>query len=230
MRSLDYFFAKEESGENQVNGITKILNLYAGVGGNRKLWDNVDVTAVEINESVAEIYKDFFPEDQVLITDAHKFLEKNYQKYDFIWSSPPCPTHSRVRLMGSKNNSYPPKFPEMRLYEEVIFLQSYFNGKYCVENVTSFYDPLIKPQIVDRHFFWANFPIPKISLPYYGDIKKGHCKELQKVKGVNLDSYKLNGRRKDSLLRSYIHPKLGLHILNCARGIQKKLLEVSRAK
>ena len=27
----------------------KVLNLYAGIGGNRKLWTNVDVTAVEYN-------------------------------------------------------------------------------------------------------------------------------------------------------------------------------------
>jgi len=29
---------------------TKVLNLYAGIGGNRKLWTDVDVTAVEWDE------------------------------------------------------------------------------------------------------------------------------------------------------------------------------------
>jgi hypothetical protein len=38
-------------------GNLKVLNLYCGIGGNRKLWQNVDVTAVEYNEEIASIYK-----------------------------------------------------------------------------------------------------------------------------------------------------------------------------
>ena len=49
---------------------TKVLNLYAGIGGNRKRWDDVDVTAVEINDLRAEIYADEFPSDEVVIGDA----------------------------------------------------------------------------------------------------------------------------------------------------------------
>jgi len=37
----------------------KVLNLYAGIGGNRKLWRDVDVIAVEINPEIAKIYQDF---------------------------------------------------------------------------------------------------------------------------------------------------------------------------
>lgn len=34
----------------------KILNLYAGIGGNRKLWgNNNEITAVEINPAIAEV-------------------------------------------------------------------------------------------------------------------------------------------------------------------------------
>ena len=36
----------------------KVLNLYAGIGGNRKLWTDVEVTAIENNESIAAIYQD----------------------------------------------------------------------------------------------------------------------------------------------------------------------------
>ena len=32
----------------------KILNLYAGIGGNRKLWKDVQVTAVELNSEIAK--------------------------------------------------------------------------------------------------------------------------------------------------------------------------------
>jgi DNA (cytosine-5)-methyltransferase 1 len=36
----------------------KILNLYAGIGGNRKLWGNKhNITAVEFNNTIAEKYK-----------------------------------------------------------------------------------------------------------------------------------------------------------------------------
>ena len=73
----------------------KILNLYAGIGGNRKLWgDEHEITAVEWDEKIAKIYQDFFPKDKVLVEDAHDYLLKHFEKYDFIWSSPPCPTHS----------------------------------------------------------------------------------------------------------------------------------------
>ena len=39
----------------------KVLNLYAGIGGNRKLWENVEVTAIENNPEIAEVYKKLFP-------------------------------------------------------------------------------------------------------------------------------------------------------------------------
>ena len=49
----------------------KVLNLYAGIGGNRKLWQDVDVTAVELNPQIAKIYQDFFPK-------ARKTFTKNF--------------------------------------------------------------------------------------------------------------------------------------------------------
>jgi DNA (cytosine-5)-methyltransferase 1 len=36
----------------------KILNLYAGIGGNRKLWGNThSITAVEFDEEIAKLIK-----------------------------------------------------------------------------------------------------------------------------------------------------------------------------
>lgn len=76
----------------------KVLNLYAGIGGNRKLWgDDIEVTAVEYNEDIANIYKENYPNDNVIVGDAHQYLLDHFREYDFIWSSPPCPTHSKVR-------------------------------------------------------------------------------------------------------------------------------------
>lgn len=202
----------------------KVLNLYSGIGGNRKLWKDVEVTAVENNISIARIYQDFFPQDKVIVTDAHKYLLKHYKEFDFIWSSPPCPTHSRMRKMGVATKSYSAKYPNMKLYEEILFLQHFSKSKWVVENVISFYEPLIKPVKLNRHYIWSNFIISKKKFKYGGDIRKGLPSELQKIKGVNIDKYKLKGRRKDSIIRSYINPKLGLHIFNCAfKEIQKVL-------
>ena len=73
----------------------KILNLYAGVGGNRKLWGGEhDITAVELDAQIAEVYADLYPNDTVIVGDAHEYLLENYMDFDFIWSSPPCPSHS----------------------------------------------------------------------------------------------------------------------------------------
>ena len=69
----------------------KVLNLYSGLGGNRQLWKNCDVTSVEYDPKIGEIYKQQFPNDKLIIGDAHEYLLKNCQEnFDFIWSSPPC--------------------------------------------------------------------------------------------------------------------------------------------
>ncbi|KKN62897.1 hypothetical protein LCGC14_0507500, partial [marine sediment metagenome] len=114
----------------------KILNLYAGIGGNRKLWPaEHEVTAIENNKEIAEIYQDFFPNDKVIVTDAHQYLLKHYKEFDFIWSSPPCPTHSQLRKGLSMEYGAKAVYPDMKLYEEILFLQGYFKGKWVVENV-----------------------------------------------------------------------------------------------
>ena len=202
----------------------KVLNLYAGIGGNRQLWTDVKVTAVENNESIAAIYQDFFPDDKMIIADAHQYLEKNYDDFDFIWSSPPCPTHSRIRNMtGVGRGQNKPIYPDMRLYQEIIFLRqilmtkgTQFNGSYVVENVIPYYEPLIVPQKVGRHCFWANFKITDIKLETM-DIAAGTRNSWSKILGINIDKYKTT-KRKDTVYRNSVNPKLGNHILECARG------------
>ena len=104
----------------------KILNLYAGIGGNRKLWDGHDITAVEINPKIAKIYHDLFPNDKVIVGDAHEYLRRYFRNYDFIWSSPPCPTHSILQM--TRKNSEALKYPDMTLYQEILLLQNFFGG------------------------------------------------------------------------------------------------------
>ena len=111
----------------------KVLNLYAGIGGNRKLWTDVEVTAVENNQDIATIYKEFFPDDTVITDDAHKYMLEHYKEYDFIWSSPPCQSHSVCNYFLKGQGII--RFPDMKLYEEIIFLGLHSKQKWVVENV-----------------------------------------------------------------------------------------------
>src|SRR3990167_9019318 len=164
----------------------KILNLYAGIGGNRKLWgDEHEITAVEYKPEIAQIYADLFPQDTIIVADAHEYLLKHYEEFDFIWSSPPCPTHSqlgRLRTLNKHNESTgqysPTRYPDMKLYQEIILLRHFFKGKYLVENVIAYYKPLIPPQEIQRHHFWANFMINDITLEA-DNIDKGKVKEWE---------------------------------------------------
>jgi DNA (cytosine-5)-methyltransferase 1 len=190
----------------------KILNLYAGIGGNRKLWgDEHEITAVEYKQEIADIYKEFYPNDNVIVADAHQFLIDNYKDYDFIWSSPPCPSHSITRYL------HPVKiYPDMKLYQEIILLQNFSKGKYVVENVIPYYKPLIKPSVIlHRHYIWSNLSIYNKTFKKLQTCKATKEREmLQNEFGFNLDKYKKVDKRK--LLRNCVNPELGLHILNCA--------------
>ncbi len=198
----------------------KILNLYAGIGGNRKLWgDDHEITAVEIDPKIAKIYSDFFPKDKVVIVDAHQYLLEHFKEFDFIWSSPPCPSHSKFRKQFSCNVGAKPIYPNMKLYEEILLLQGYFKGKYVIENVIGWYKPLVAPQEIQRHYFWTNFWIngndrfESDGLEITGGINKENEKQqiekLGKRFGFNLDKYKIN---KKLALRNCVSPELGLHI------------------
>jgi DNA (cytosine-5)-methyltransferase 1 len=120
----------------------KILNLYCSFGGNRYKWDEVakeagieiEITAVELDQEVAKLYQERFPNDIVIIADAHQYLLDNYKEFDFIWSSPPCPSHSRARFWGFGVNGKNPIYPDMSLYQEIIFLQHHCKTKFVVEN------------------------------------------------------------------------------------------------
>ncbi len=192
----------------------KILNLYSGIGGNRKLWgDEHQVTAVEFNPEIAKIYEDFFPNDNVIIGDAHEYLLKKFKEFDFIWSSPPCQSHSDIRRMGAVAGMYEPIYPDMKLYQEIILLKTFCNCNWVVENVKPHYKPLIEPQYNGRHCFWSNF--------FIKEIKMNDTLIIRKVKitndrfGLNISKYKCK-TRKDQILRNMVNPELGLHIFDSA--------------
>ncbi len=195
----------------------KILNLYAGIGGNRKLWgNNHDITAVELDPDVAAIYSDLYPNDTVIIGDAHQYLLENYKNFDFIWSSPPCQSHSsfrfniNVRYKGTK-----PVYPDMMLYQEIILLMTHYEGLYVVENVKPYYETLIKPtKELQRHYFWSNYEIEDTK--FKGEnLRVAQIPDLEALHGVDLSKYKLSNKRQ--VLRNCILPELGLYVFNEAK-------------
>ena len=188
----------------------KILNLYAGIGGNRHLWgDEHDITAVEINSEIAGIYKSKFPNDKVIITDAHYYLLEHYKEFDFIWSSPPCPSHSK--LCYSQNIK---QYTDVTLYQQIILLKSWFKGKYVIENVIPYYDYLVKPSfIIGRHPFWSNFTVKHLEVKNI-DVTRSSNEELSEYLGIPIPRYKAG-----LTLRNSVEPRTGLHILNSALGI-----------
>lgn len=193
----------------------KILNLYAGLGGNRKLWgDEHEVTAIEHDKAIAWEYAKNFPDDTVIVEDAHEYLLKHYEEFDFIWSSPPCQSHSSfrrnicVRYRGTE-----PAYPDMKLYEEILFLESHFTGKWVVENVKPYYKPLIPAKQLQRHLFWTNFKLPDIKIKA-DNIRKAQIPDLQKKHGFDLSQSKIKNKRQ--VLRNCVDAELGKHILDSA--------------
>jgi DNA (cytosine-5)-methyltransferase 1 len=199
----------------------RVLNLYAGIGGNRKLWTDVEVTAVEMNPDIARIYQDFFPNDKVVIGDAHQYLLEHFSEFDFIWASPPCPTHSITRFMQTKK-----VYPDMTLWQEIVFLKQWATGKFCVENVIPYYEPLVKPdKILHRHCFWTNFTIVEREFPKMETCKKLQEREfLQEALGFNIDKYEGVDKRK--LLRNCVLPELGLHVFNNMKNLRESTGEL----
>ena len=201
----------------------KILNLYACLGGNRYKWgEEHDITAVEWDEELARLYQERFPNDKVIIADAHQYLLDHYKEYEFIWSSPPCPTHSRFNVsMKTKRKM---KYPDMALYQEIIFLQYYYDGKYVVENVIPFYDLLIQGHKRNRHIYWTNFNMPTIlserKNPDLGRTKKV-VDALSKFHDYDFRKYK--GKQSiQKVARNLVDYEAGKTILDTVMGIRTK--------
>jgi len=183
------------------------------------------VTAVELDPELARIYKELFPNDKVIVADAHQYLLDHYSEFDFIWSSPPCPSHSRIRLTNTGEGERKSKasYPDMKLYEEIILLQNFFKGKYCVENVISYYKPLIKPIKFDRHYYWSNFKIDttfKIGEQRTSLFRMNNS-ELEAYHDVDLSSYK-GSQRKDKILRNLVEKSVGKMIFECSNNTYQK--------
>ena len=199
----------------------KILNLYACLGGNRYKWDEVsddlDITAVELDPELARMYKDRFPNDTVIVADAHQYLLDHYKEFDFVWSSPPCPTHSRIQTSLKNREKFTPYYPDMKLYEEIIFLEQFFKGKYCVENVIPYYKLLIPGHKRDRHIYWTNFNLPNILSSRSESI--GGLNEHKRLQEFHDYKCKANIAGYRDVLRNLVDYEAGKTILETALNI-----------
>lgn len=175
----------------------RVLNLYAGIGGNRKHWSDCKITAVEYNSDIASVYQKLYPDDTVIVGDAHEYLRVNYDKFDFIWSSPPCQSHSRM-MKATRHRL--DRYPDMTLYQQIIYLQNFYKGKWVVENVNPYYTPLVEPsKRVGRHL----------------------CLQLQEWLGIHFDEvlYYEGNHCPAQVLRNAVHPDIGKAIYDAARAV-----------
>jgi len=206
----------------------KILNLYACLGGNRYKWDEVaknagieiHVTAVEWDEELARLYQKRFPNDTVIVADAHQYLLDHYKEFDFIWSSPPCPSHSRINISQYTRGSWKPHYPDMKLYEEIIFLSTFYKGGYVVENVIPYYKPLIIAKEIGRHLYWSNFIIPSFQ-PRDAKIREWQLPQLEKHHNIDLSDYRGN-QNKRKIARNLVDYEAGRTIFETYLGIERK--------
>lgn len=191
----------------------KILNLYAGIGGNRKLWEGIEITAIEYDPKIAEAYKDLYPNDEVIVADAHKYLLENYKNFDVIWSSPPCQTHSSFRQnIGVRYRGVKAVYPDMKLWQEIIFLKANCEVPWVVENVKPYYPSLIEPTIdLQRHYFWSNKPIEFKAFPK-DNLRAAQIPDLEKLHGFDLSKYSIPNKRQ--VLRNCVAPELGKYVFN----------------
>ena len=202
----------------------RVLNLYAGIGGNRHLWSGVEVTAVEHNPKVAEYYSDKYPEDTVIVGDAHEYLLHNAKNFDFIWSSPPCQSHSKMSRTGQNQSQ---RYPDLRLYEEILFLTHDYmsltslEGTWLVENVVPWYEPLILPDgKIGRHLFWSNLDLFGLrDAPEPPNIMQAKKAELVEWLGIpEPPNIYLQTHDPLQCLRNCVHPLIGKDILEKARA------------
>lgn len=194
----------------------KVLNLFAGLGGNRKYWDEVakdkgvsiEVTAVEFDPEIAKAYAKRYPNDNVVVGDAWDYAAKNYLDFDFIWASPPCQTHSRLNIPNNIRNDRTKRLPDFRLYELIVYLKFFCKSGFVIENVKPYYEPLIRPTAeIGRHYFWSNFDLFFLNASKFRVIKN-----VVKADFKDFDLSEFNITNKRQAIRNEVDYEIGKKI------------------
>ena len=157
----------------------------------------------------------------------------NYKDFDFIWSSPPCQTHSKTNWFLNPQGVV--RYPDMALYQAILFLQAWGKKtKWVVENVVGYYKPLVEAKQVGRHLFWSNFEITDKDIDYVqiGTMNRQASNEAQRKAIIreaqipellelhDLKDFKIKNKRQ--VLRNCVYPEVGEHILNCVIKAQNE--------
>jgi len=146
----------------------KILDLFCGIGGvARGFHDYLQehrikylYVAIDIDKHVLKAHKALNPLSNVILRDAYSFSIDELRRYDFVWASPPCETHSIAGIWTRKEK----KSPDFRLYKLILTLHD-ANIPFVVENVKPYYNPPIKPTSkANRHRLWSNLSISPVNL------------------------------------------------------------------
>ena len=109
----------------------------------------------------------------------------------------------------------------MKLYEEILFLQTHFKGKYVVENVIPYYEPLIQAQKRGRHLYWTNFKLPSVvSERDKAKISSGKNEVNNLCDFHDYDFRKYEGeQRTDKIARNLVDYEAGKTIFATALGV-----------
>lgn len=200
----------------------RVLNLWAGIGGNRRRWDefdNISVTAVELNDDVADVYETYYPQDLVIRQDALHYLVNNYEMYDFIWASVPCKTNSKNYIATRHKVN---KLPKSTIWQVILFLRARAERadvKWVVENVKPWWkkemNPLIHPDyILGRHSFWSNFLIPNREFDKEFSLMKAKKDQLEEWLGIRIEhNIYLNSNDPLEVYRNAVHPDIGHYVM-----------------
>ena len=205
----------------------RILNLFAGIGGNRALWgSDHEITAIEYDPEIAGIYQKRFPDDTVHVTDAYSYFEDNFMEFDFIWASPSCLTHTNINrvLLGyaysGRTTARMFRMPDFRLWSLIAFLQNLVRAEFVVENVKPYYKPFISPTFeLGRHYYWASRYIQPVSRDGRADVGKMDkmvtIEELCDIHHIDIEMFgEMNREKIHKLLRNCVKPLDGKAILD----------------
>ena len=110
----------------------------------------------------------------------------------------------------------------MKLYEEILFLKHYFKGKYVVENVIPFYEPLIYAKKRGRHLYWTNFNLPNDLKERKSSIMESKNEVSKWCEFHDYDFKKYKGNQPtNKIARNLVDYEAGKTIFETVLGIYK---------